>query len=267
MIPVTVTILTKNEVDKLADCLRTVQWADEVLVIDSGSTDGTIELARGFGARVVEMQWRGFAAQKNLAAGLAAHDWVLNVDADERVGRGLAAGVQALDPRVPCYEVVRRSDFLGIEHRPVHRVREERLVRLYDRTRARFDDVLVHEKVRPTDGSTAGRMPGALYHEGFRGLGDFVDRLNRYSQLLADERPGAPSAHTFLIRPAVRLVWDLLVQRNILDGRRGLTISMAWALHDFLVIAKQYERTLSPQEAFDRGDFAAGTTAKRDLRA
>jgi glycosyltransferase involved in cell wall biosynthesis len=257
-IRITATIITNNEEQTLPACLETLSWADEVLLVDSGSTDGTMAIAAEFGARVHQQEWRGYAAQKNAAASLASNDWIFNIDADERVGAGLAAELETLGPtgHTP-YSVVRISDFLGAPHRPVHKPAVERLVRLYDRRHASFGATAVHEKVMSEDKPV--RLSGTLYHEGFRGLDDYVGRLNRISSLAAGERPGASVAR-LVGKPFARLLWDLFRHRLVLDGRRGFILAFMWAHHDLMVEAKRYERVLSGTgSAFDPGLFAGAS--------
>src|SRR5690606_17033330 len=146
-----VIIITKNESKHILACLESVAFADEFIVVDSGSTDNTVELARDFGARVeVTSDWPGFGPQKNRALDLATGDWVLSIDADERVTPALAREIQTVlaAPEVDAYEIARLSEFCGrfIRHSgwwPDH------VLRLFKRGTARFTDVAVHERVVP----------------------------------------------------------------------------------------------------------------------
>lgn len=256
--PITATIVTSNEEKKLAGCLDALRWADEVLVLDSGSTDGTRAIAEAAGARVLDQPWLGFAAQKNRAAELATNDWILNVDADERVGADLQREIDAAAYDVAAYGVHRISDFMGRPHRPVHRARREVLVRLYDRQRAAFGDHLVHEKV--VAAGPVGRMAGTLYHAGYRGLEDAASRLNRYSTLLAAERgPDGAGTPRLVGRPFARLAWALFRHGLVRDGRRGFVLAFLWAHHDLLVEAKRYEAQLGDSEAFPVELFASAS--------
>jgi glycosyltransferase involved in cell wall biosynthesis len=255
--PITVTILTRDEESKLPACLASAAWADEILVLDSGSSDRTVEIARAAGATVHRHEWLGFAAQKNRAATLAQHDWILNLDADERVGKDLAAAIETGAFDAATYTVRRVSDFMGLPHRAVHRPREERLVRLYDRRRASFPPSLVHEKVVEHDGSPPSSVDGTIYHEGFRDLEDMVARLNRYSTLLAAESTRPATMRRLAGRPTARFLWAMFRHRNVLDGRRGLLLSGLWAFHDLLVEGKRLETQLGPSRAFEASLFAA----------
>jgi len=259
--PISATVITRNEEHRLPACLRSLHWVDEVVVLDSGSQDGTRAVAERAGARFFEHPWLGFAGQKNRAAALARHDWLLNVDADERVGADLRDAVRAAEFSVAGFAIPRVSDWMGRPHRPVHRPSPETLVRLYDRRRGAFGAGLVHEKVE-LDGPV-GAIAGTLFHEGFRDLEDAIGRLNRYSSLLADERPGqGGSAARLVLRPLARLLWALVRHRNLRDGRRGYILAASWAFHDLLVEAKRYEHRLPAGASFDPALFAASDSER-----
>jgi (heptosyl)LPS beta-1,4-glucosyltransferase len=263
VMPITATIITWNEQRTLLRCLRTLSWADEILVLDSGSTDDTVKIASGFGAKVYHQQWQGYAAQKNIAASLASNDWIFNVDADERVSTGLANEIRGLsDKPYRAYSVGRVSDFMGQRHRPVHRPPIERLVRLYDRRAASFGATSVHEKVETLE--PPGTLAGTLFHEGFRDLADYANRLNGISSLAARDRPGSNS-FTLFAKPFARLAWALFRHRLLLDGRRGFILAFMWAHHDLLVEAKRYEQGLPEMHsAFDVRLFDEPSNISRD---
>ncbi|SUV88617.1 transferase [Bordetella pertussis] len=152
-----VIIITKNEAANILACLESVAFADEFIVVDSGSTDNTVELARDFGARVeVTPDWPGFGPQKNRALDLATGDWVLSIDADERVTPELASEIQAAmaGATADCYEIARLSDFCGrfIRHSGWW---PDYVLRLFRRGSARFTDAAVHERVVPAQGQPA----------------------------------------------------------------------------------------------------------------
>ena len=246
---ITATVITLNEEAKLAACLRSVSWADEVIVVDAGSTDATVDIANAMGARVIHQDWLGFVAQKNAAARFAKNDWVLNVDADERISRTFVDGLSSLNWNVNRYAVYRVTDFLGQPHRPMHIPAEETLVRLYDRRLASFAGEAVHEKV--TGPGDAGRAAGTIYHEGFRSIDDLVNRLNKYSGLLSLEQSNTSGGWLQIVgRPVAHFAWSLLRNRAVLDGRRGVGLAALWAFHDLLVALKTYERSLPVAQAF-----------------
>lgn len=226
-----VIVITKNEADSIARCLRSVRWADDIVVLDSGSTDDTVAIARGEGARVeVSADWPGFGPQKNRVLALATGDWVLSLDADEWVPDDLAAEIRAAvaDPAAAdAYAMPRSSSFCGRAMRhsgwwPDH------VVRLFRRGRARFSDDLVHERL-VADGRVA-RLSCPLQHESFTNLEDVVDKMNRYSSAGAAMRVrrgkggGVGSA-------VLHGIWAFLrtyvFRAGFLDGREGFVLAVA----------------------------------------
>ncbi len=159
-----VTIITKNEAANIGAALESVAWADELIVVDSGSTDETVGIARRYTDRVSSREWEGYGAQKNHAAGLAEHDWILSLDADERVSPELAVEIRerlAREPPHPGYRIPRVTSYLGRWIRSTDWYPDYQL-RLYDRRAARWNARSVHESVS-TDG-TVGRLRNELHH-------------------------------------------------------------------------------------------------------
>jgi glycosyltransferase involved in cell wall biosynthesis len=222
-------IIAKNEARNIGACLDQLAFCDERIVVDGDSDDGTSEIARAKGARVTTAAWRGFGAQKNFALSLAGGDWVLSIDADERVSPALARAIQDAigRPGVDGYEMPRRSSFLGREMRHSG-WSPDYVLRLFRRGRARFTDDLVHERVI-CDGAV-GRLAEPLLHYPVIGLEDAVGRMDRYStagaeMLVASGRSvsfGSGIAHglwSFLRA----YVWRL----GFLDGREGFLLAVA----------------------------------------
>jgi glycosyltransferase involved in cell wall biosynthesis len=239
--PITATVITLNEAEKLADCLESLSWIDEIVVLDSGSSDSTVAIAESFGAKVAVRPFDTYSAQKNHAASLAQGDWILNLDADERVSNDLYSAIQTAAFDVDAYDIPRVADFLGKPVRPMNRPLREVLVRLYDRRVCSFKGAAVHEVV--TGARRRGELSGELLHEGFRNLHNLIGRFNTYSSLLVAETPRVGHrASRLVMRPLARLCWCLFVKRAVLDGKRGLIASLLWSYHDFQVEAKRYER-------------------------
>jgi glycosyltransferase involved in cell wall biosynthesis len=222
-------IIAKNEARNIGACLDTLAFCDERIVVDGDSDDGTPEMARAKGASVTTAAWHGFGAQKNFALSLASGDWVLSIDADERVSPGLARAIEAAiaQHRVDGYEMPRRSSFLSREMRHSG-WSPDYVLRLFRRGRARFTDDLVHERVI-CDGQV-GRLAEPLLHYPVIGLEDAVGRMDRYStagaeMLVASGRRvsfGSGIAHglwSFLRA----YVWRL----GFLDGREGFLLAVA----------------------------------------
>jgi glycosyltransferase involved in cell wall biosynthesis len=246
-VPLSVVLITRNAAAQLPDCLASVAFADEVLVVDSDSSDGTAELAARYGARVVAKEWLGFGRQKQFAVEQAAHDWVLCLDADERVSPELAASlVRALHaPQVPVYRMARRNRFLGrwLRHGEGY---PDWSPRLFDRRQARWSDDAVHEKVLYA--ATPGTLDGDLLHESAEDLGRYLDKQNRYTTLAAGElhRRGRRAGLAELaLSPLVRFVKFYFLRLGCLDGVPGLVHIAIGCMNSFMKYAKAMSRPRS----------------------
>ena len=225
-----VIVITRNESARLEACLASVAFASERVVLDNGSTDDTPAIAQALGARVARTEdWPGFGAQKNRALDLATGDWVLSIDADERVTPQLREQVEAVlaDPRFDAYTVNRRSSYCGqyMRHSGWY---PDRLVRLFRRGSARFSDHAVHESLQVR--GTIGRLDGELLHESYADFEAVLDKVNRYSTA------GAHDLHRRGVRgsPGKALghgLWAFLrtylFKRGFLDGRLGLALAIS----------------------------------------
>lgn len=228
---VSVIVITLNEEAALGRCLASVAWADEIVVVDSGSTDRTVELARAAGAKVtVTTDWPGFGRQKNRALDLATGDWVLSLDADEWVSPALAAEIRAAVSRSDApagYELPRLSSFVGREMRhsgwwPDH------VARLFRRAKARFSDDLVHERL-VVEGAV-GRLGEPLRHESFTSLEEVVEKMNRYSSASARmrvERGKGGSVGGAVAHGLWAFLRTYLLRAGFLDGREGFVLAVA----------------------------------------
>ena len=240
--PLSVALVTQNAAAQLPDCLASVAFADDVVVIDSGSSDGTAEVAARYGARVVTKEWLGFGRQKQFAVEQAAHDWVLCLDADERVSPELAASlVLALNaPEAPVYRMARRNRFLGrwLRHGEGY---PDWSARLFDRRRARWSDDVVHEKVV---GNPVGTLSGDLLHESAEDLGRYLEKQNRYTSLAAGElhRQGRSAGLADIaVSPLARFVKFYLLRLGFLDGLPGLVHISIGCMNSFMKYAKLME--------------------------
>jgi glycosyltransferase involved in cell wall biosynthesis len=244
--PLSVTVITRNESGHIEACLDSVAWADEVLVVDSGSTDDTVAKARARGARVIVRDWPGYAAQKNFAAGEAAHDWILSVDADERVTPELAEEIRARLAAGPVergFRIPRIAFHLGRWITTTDWYPDYQL-RLYDRRAARWRPMRVHESVE-ADGPV-GRLSGHLQHFTYRDLSHHVDTLNRYSTLAAAEMQAAGRRAGFgdlVLHPPAAFVRNYVLRRGFTDGWAGFVISVMSAYYVFLKFAKLWDAT------------------------
>jgi glycosyltransferase involved in cell wall biosynthesis len=246
-----VTVITLNEARHIESCLASVVWADERLVVDCGSTDNTVDLARAAGARVLVREWPGYAAQKNFAAGEVQHDWILSVDADERITPELAAEIRALlraDPPDAGYRIPRMTWHLGRWIRGTDWYPDPQL-RLYDRRRAKWQARRVHESVS-ADGPV-GRLSQPMQHYAYRNISHHVETMNRYTTLAAEEMAAAGrSAGTFelVVHPAAAFIRNYVLKRGFRDGMAGLIVSTMNAFYVFLKFAKLWAIKTPPAD-------------------
>ena len=243
-----VAIITLNEAHALAACLASVAFADEIVVVDSGSTDDTVRIAQAHSARVVQQPWLGFGPQKQFAVGAASNDWILALDADERVSPELAAAIQTslAQPHPPyaLYRLARANRFMGrvLRHGEGY---PDWCVRLFDRRLANWDDAPVHEAVRATDQHTAiGALTGDLQHESAESLADYIAKQNRYSTIAAERalREGKRSSGLQMVAsPLLRFVKFYLVRGGFLDGAAGFAHCAIGAFASFLKHVKMWK--------------------------
>lgn len=227
MVPLSVTIIALNEADRIGAAIKSVHWASEVLVVDSGSSDGTVGVAKELGARVIETDWPGYREQKNRAAEWAEHDWVLSLDSDEVVPPELALEIQRVleSPSARGFEVARLGHWLGAPIR--HGVwRPDRSVRLFHKHHARWAGGSVHERVQ-VDG-TVGRLKGDLLHFPYRDVHEHLSTLAEYSALFVDDSLAAGRRASILdvvLRPVFHLFKAMVLKAGYLDGVRGVCIA------------------------------------------
>ena len=239
-----VTIITLNEADHIAAAIDSASWADEIVVVDCGSTDGTPDLARSKGATVATRAWSGYVDQKNYAAGLARHDWIFSLDADERIPAPLATeirGLLATEPAVRGFRVPRVTFHLGRWMRTTDFYPDFQ-TRLYDRRAARWRGRYVHESVA-VDGPV-GNLKNELQHYSYRDLRDQLDRVNQYSTLAARQMHEAgrrANALDLIVHPPAAFLRNYVLRRGFLDGTAGLTVSAVNAYSVFLKFAKLWE--------------------------
>jgi glycosyltransferase involved in cell wall biosynthesis len=222
--PLSAVLITRNAASQLPACLAALSFCDEIVVVDSGSTDDTAAIARGHGARVIEQDWLGFGPQKQFAVGQAGNDWVLCVDADERVSDALRASIVAelAAPKFRAYRFPRCNRFMGryLRHGEGY---PDWSLRLFDRRHARWSDDAVHEKV--LTGAPVGDLRGDLLHDSAETLQHYLAKQDRYTSLAAEEALAAGRRATplhLLLSPLVRFVKFYFVRLGFLDGLPGL---------------------------------------------
>jgi glycosyltransferase involved in cell wall biosynthesis len=246
-----VTIITRNEEAQIGDCLESVRWADEIIVVDTGSVDRTLELCSKYTPHVYSRPWEGFALAKNAAITLATGDWILSLDADERVSEGLHQAITTLQrqPIATCadgYAVPRRNYLWGRWLRygglyPDHQIR------LFKRGKGGFKAQRVHESVA-IDGRVE-RLWHPLEHHSYQGISDVIQRLDRYTGLAALDRrdQGQPFRRSMLvIRPLGRFLRNYVLKQGFRDGIPGLIMAVSYAYGVFVREAKLWEMTSGP---------------------
>ena len=240
----TVTVITRDESAHIAAALESVAWADEIIVVDSGSTDDTVAIARRYATRVEQRDWPGYSEQKNYAAGIASNDWILSLDADERVTPQLAAEIrQALtsEPAVRGYRVPRVTWYLGRWIRSTDWYPDYQL-RLYDRRAGTWNGRRVHESV------TLQGAPALLRHElqhyAYRDLAEHLATIDRYTTLAAEQwlaEGRRTNGFELLIHPRLAFLRNYLLRGGFRDGAAGLLVSRMNSYYVFLKLAKLWE--------------------------
>ena len=244
---VTVITLTLNEARNIGPCLESVRWADEILVIDSGSTDETIDRARAFSARVHEIEWRGYGAARNFALEKATGEWILWLDADERVTPELAAEIQQIlrdDPAgIDGYSIARRAYFLGrwIRHSGWY---PGRVTRLFRRGKGTFSESRVHEQLRLE--GTVAHTKHDLLHLTDPDLAHYMQKFNTYTTLAAQDMVAAgrkSGMGDLTVRPAFQFFKMYILRLGMLDGLEGFILAVLSSAYVFTKYAKLWELT------------------------
>lgn len=240
-VQISATIIALNEERNIARAIESLRCCDEILVVDSGSSDRTCEIARLHGAKVVEVPWLGYAAQKNHAASLAAHDWILSIDADEAVSEALEGEIWQLKkqgPRYDAYEFARLAQYLGrwILHSGWY---PDRKARLYHRGRAHWEGEFVHENL--VVAGEIGRLEGNLLHFTCESLTEHVKTMNSYTTLAAQELVANRKPITWtrlLLDPPITFLRAFVLKQGFRDGLEGFIIAYMAATYTFLKYAK-----------------------------
>jgi len=229
-----VAIITKDEEANLQRTLESARWANEVIVIDSGSTDRTVEIARSWGAKVFLEAWLGFGRQKNLAIERCSSEWVLSLDADEEVSAELAQEIQHLlagEPAVDAYFLPRRNLFLGrwIRHGGFF---PDPKLRLFRRGGARFEERAVHETLQYP--GAIGTLRNAIIHNAYPTLESYIEHMNRYSTLGVEQAAAKGKSSrgllaflwNVLLNPSATFLYNYIFRLGFLDGREGLLLHL-----------------------------------------
>ncbi len=236
-------LITKNAGAALDACLGSLGFCEEIVIVDSGSADRTLDIARKYDARVVESAWLGFGRQKQFAVDQARNEWVLCIDADERVSGPLAASIAAAleNPAAPVFRMARRNRFLGRWLRYGEGYPDWSL-RLFDRRAARWSDDTVHEKVLYA--VTPGTLDGDLMHDSADDLHRYLDKQNQYSTLAAKqllECGRTATSFQMIGSPLVRFIKFYFFRLGVLDGLPGLAHIAIGCMNSFMKYAKLAE--------------------------
>ena len=244
--PLSVLVPTKNEIANVRACLESARWAEEVVVVDSGSSDGTLEIARSIADRVLEHEYVNSAAQKNWALPQLTHKWVLIVDADERVTPELRAEIERVlaDPaRLDGYWIRRANHFLG---KPIRGAgwQRDKVLRLFDRTQGAYEPLHVHAEVVIRSGRV-GTLSARLVHHTYRDLDAYFEKFGRYTRWSAEDleaRGVRASASRLLLRPWLRFLRMYFLEGGYREGRHGIVLCMLAAFSVFTKYARLWEK-------------------------
>jgi len=230
-------IIALNQEANIGPCLESVRFADEIVVVDTGSSDGTVELARTYTDRVLNASWQGFGRTKNYALDQARGEWVFSLDTDERVPEALRdeiLAVVAADGPLNGYRVPRKNYFCG---RWIKRLGwyPDYTLRLFRRGQGRFRDREVHEEV--VVGGPVGVLQTPLEHYSYRSVGEYVSRMDRYARLAAQELAKAgrrPSPGELVYRPFFSFLHLYFIRRGFLEGAPGYALAVLMSMYKFL---------------------------------
>ena len=260
MPPLSVFIIAQNEADRIGRTIAAVKdLSDDIVLVDSGSTDGTQAIAADLGARVLHNDWPGYGRQKRFAEDQCRHDWLLNIDADEVLPATLVAEIAALfaagDPAQDAYKIRIAEIFPGeaAPHRFAYALAP---VRLYRRDKGRYSPSPVHDRVDLVEGARVGKLKSTIHHYSVRSLGEQMDKLNAYSDAQADDldkRGVTLSAFRLMAEFPANFIKAYIGRRHALRGVYGFMTAMNFAFYRYLRVAKHWERRLQRRDSA-RGD-------------
>ena len=265
MPPLSIFIITRDEADRIARTIEAVRaLSDDILVVDSGSTDGTQAIAESLGARVVFNPWPGYGPQKRFAEDLCRHDWLLNLDADEVVPADLATEIATLfsqgQPAADAYKLRIAEIFPGepAPHRFAYALSP---VRLYRKAKGRYSPSPVHDRVDLAPDARVARLKGTVHHYSVRSLGEQMDKLNGYSDAQADDldrRNATLSVFRLVAEFPANFIKAYIGRRHALRGVYGFMTAMNYAFYRYLRVAKHWERRLQRRASAKPADGRDG---------
>ncbi|MDT3697191.1 MAG: glycosyltransferase family 2 protein [Ignavibacterium sp.] len=240
---ISVVIITGNEENNIRDCLQSAVWADEIIVVDSESTDNTVEIAKEFTDKVFVQKWLGYSKQKSYAISLAKNEWVVSLDADERVTKPLADEILNYDldnTKYSAFKMKRENYFIGKKISGCGWGNDYQL-RLFRKSKTKLSERLVHEKFI-VEGEVA-ELKNVILHYSYNNLKEGFDKINTYSSLEAEEKHRKKKVSTFRIIffPVVAFLQHYLFRKGIKDGKHGLMVSLMHAITKLQVQMKIWE--------------------------
>ncbi len=246
-----VTIITYNEEKNIRDCLESVKWADEIVVVDSFSADKTVEICREWTNKVFRNEWQGFVEQKNFALSKASHNWILSIDADERVSDELGEEIRRIlndDTAYNGYYMPRKTFYVNkwILHCGWY---PDYKIRLFRKNKGRWegtDGTAIHESVK-IEGS-AGYLKGNILHYSFPTISSHIKTVNSYTSISANEnfkKGKMGGLSSMILRPPANFFKMYIIKRGFLDGLPGFIVSVLSSFHVFLKYAKMWEEKRS----------------------
>lgn len=253
--PLSVTMITLNEADRVREALESVRWADEIVVIDAYSTDATVAICREFTDQVHRLAWTDYVTQKNIATEHASHHWILNLDADERVSPELAQEIQtalAQPSETVGFVMPRMTWYLGDWVRHCGWYPDAKL-RLFRKDAGRWVGQTLHEKVEVRGPTAAFRHP--LYHYSYRDLSDHVQRIDRYTSLAATQKTRAVNGFDICGHTLFTFFKKYVLKQGFRDGTRGLIVSLLSAFTVALKYSKAWELRQAEDERRKAGDL------------
>ena len=237
-----VTMISFNEEKRIRAALESVAWADEIVVVDSGSSDRTLEICREYTEQIFQLPWQGYVEQKNAATAKSSHNWILNIDADEVVSPGLAAEIQALlenEPLHAGYFMPRRTYYLGAWIRHCGWYPDEKL-RLFDKRQGEWVGQALHEKVKLR--GSAAKLQHDLYHYTYENIEDHLKTINNYSSIAALQKKGSIGGIGILGHTFFAFFKKFILKQGFRDGARGVIVSLLAAFTVAVKYAKLWER-------------------------
>ncbi|MDL5246946.1 glycosyltransferase family 2 protein [Leptospira weilii] len=251
-LPLSVCIITLNEQDNIERCLRPLNFVSEIIVVDSGSKDKTVEIAKKHKARVYKRKFDDYVSQKNFALSLAKNEWVLTLDADEEVSPELKEEILALFqnglPAVDGYSTPRLTWYLGkwIRHGGWY---PNRRIRLFHKSKGKFGGGLVHETIQLQ--SICKKLNSPVYHYSYKSIGDHIRYINAYSELGAREKYGAGKSSGLFYAFSegfYKAFWMYFIRFGFLDGKQGFVLAILGFYYNFLKYIKLYELNLKDKK-------------------